>query len=194
MVKEIGPSLKPQDVGVLLKIVSLGDKDWTQQAIAKELGMPLSSINQSLQRATLCSLYNPRRKAVLAEALFEFLSHGIRFVFPAPRGKILRGIPTAAGAAPLNKEMDAEALRWPPVWASKIGTQQGYALAPLIPVIDEVPNYLEFYELLALTDALREGRVRETQIATKELSAKILRYKDSMNAKRRRSGSVGDVQ
>lgn len=169
--------LKPQDVVVLLKLVTLGDTRWTLTSLAKSLSMPLSSLTQSLQRVHACGLYNRRRQIVLPLALEEFLVHGLRYVFPAARGPTVRGVPTASAASPLNKVMDAEALAWPPVWTDPSGTAQGYAIVPLYPKAPQLAvNDPPLYELLALVDALREGRSRERKLAAAELSVRLKDY------------------
>ena len=170
-------ALKPQDVVALLKLISLGNKSWTLTSLAKSLAMPASSLSQVLVRVSACNLYSRRRQVVLSQALEEFLIHGIRYVFPAARGPIVRGIPTASAAPPLNKVMDVEALSWPPVWADPLGTEQGYEIAPLYPgVVQIAAEDPTLYELLALVDALREGRARERKLAVAELSARLKNY------------------
>lgn len=174
-------TLKPQDIVVLLKLVTFGKKSWTLTALSKSLAMPLSSLNQALARVHACNLYNRRRHIVLPQALEEFLVHGIRYVFPAARGPIVRGIPTASAAPPLNKVMDAEALSWPPVWAEPRGTQQGYAIIPLFSGVQQIASEdPPLYELLALVDALREGRARERQLAAAELSVRLKDYQQQV--------------
>jgi hypothetical protein len=172
-------ALKPQDVVVLLKLITLEKGEWSLTSLAKSLAMPISSASQSLERLSICNLYNPRRKVVLAQALLEFLVHGLRYAFPAPRGPIVRGFPTAAAAPPLDKVMDAEALAWPPVWTHVDGTVQGYAIVPLYSGVCEViEKDPALYELLALADALREGRARERKLATAELTERLMCYQD----------------
>jgi len=171
-------SLKPQDIVILLKILVLRDNDWTQALLAKSLKMPVGYLNQALKRISDCNLYDQKRKLVYTEALKSFLLHGIRFAFPVVRGSMARGMPTGSAGPPLNKIMDTEALKWPPVWPDIQGTEQGYAIIPLHP---EVPNIARedehLYELLALVDALREGRPRERNLAAQELSKRIDEYR-----------------
>ena len=45
------------------------------------------------------------KKRVNRTALMEFLSHGLRYVFPPERGSMVRGIPTAAAAEPLKSRL-----------------------------------------------------------------------------------------
>jgi hypothetical protein len=61
-----------------------------------------------------------------------------------------------------------------PVWPFEEGKQRGatltplYKTAPMAALRDE-----NFYELLVLADALRDGRVRERKIAESELQRRL---------------------
>jgi hypothetical protein len=62
----------------------------------------------------------------------------------------------------------------PPVWPDPAGTVRGYALDPLY---RSVPNAAArdrgLHELLALVDAIREGRARERKFAQQELERRL---------------------
>jgi len=107
-------------------------------------------------------------------ALEEFLIHGVKYAFPAERGGPSRGVPTCYAAEPLNKLIvpSDEPI---PVWPYAEGKKRGIAFAPLyktVPIAALRDPLL--YELLALVDAIRDGRARERQLAEQELK-KILR-------------------
>jgi hypothetical protein len=171
-------SLKPQDVVIALKIVALGQKNWTQASLAASLDMSLTFVNQALPRLEECHLYKAKRKVVLVDGLKDFLMFGIRYVFPASKGQLVRGIPTSIGAPPLLEHMNLEALNWPPVWQYLAGSKQGYSIQPLFSGVDKTLDDREFYELLALVDVFREGRAREKKIAVDELEVRLNRYKN----------------
>lgn len=105
-------------------------------------------------------------------SLFEFIVYGIRYVFPEHPGAMVRGIPTSHSAPPLNKlfsENDAY------VWPSAKGTVRGQAINPLYPsVLIATEKDEKLYELLTLIDAVRVGKAREKELATKELEKRIL--------------------
>ena len=105
--------------------------------------------------------------------LKEFLIHGAKYAFPVERGGPIRGVPTAEAAAPLAQYL-APDFSLPPVWPHAVGQLRGLAFSPLS---DNVPRAAlqdpRLYELLALVDALREGRTRERDIAVRELAARI---------------------
>jgi len=105
--------------------------------------------------------------------LREFLVYGVRYAFPVRRGGLVRGVPTAHAAPPLNQYM-AESFDPPPVWPFADGTLRGTEFSPLyknVPVAASRDRKL--YELLALVDAIRDGRAREREIAIRELTLRI---------------------
>ena len=58
-------------------------------------------------------------------ALEEFLTHGLKYVFPAERGELTRGVATSYGAAPL-RALIAPSGDPIPVWPHKDG--KGFSL------------------------------------------------------------------
>ena len=110
---------------------------------------------------------------VMKAALLEFLVHGIKYVFPARPGLLLRGMPTAHSAPPLaGRIISSEDDIY--VWPYDNGTVRGQAIFPLY---DKVPQAAEkdkaLYELLALVDAIRAGQARERTIAASELEKRL---------------------
>jgi hypothetical protein len=164
--------LKPQDVLILLKIISLGDKEWLQDTLSEALGMSQSEISQSLNRSKYAGLLDESRKKVNRIAFTEFILHGLLYVFPQQPGAIVRGILTAHSAAPLNQIIVATEKY---VWPYARGTERGQSIVPLYPTVPESAlKDSVLYELLALVDAIRVGRVREKELAKKELENRIL--------------------
>jgi hypothetical protein len=106
-------------------------------------------------------------------ALEEFLTHGLKYVFPAERGELTRGVATSYAAPPL-RALIAQTDDPIPVWPHEAGKQRGVSLAPLYKTAPlAAPRDQSFYELLVLADALREGRVRERKIAETELHRRL---------------------
>jgi len=63
-----------------------------------------------------------------------------------------------------------------PVWPSGDGTVRGYALAPLYRTAPAAARRdTAVHEVLALIDALREGGVRERELAMRELRRRLER-------------------
>jgi hypothetical protein len=167
-------SLKPQDILVVLKLMARPDADWSYPKLAVDLAMSASEVHSSVRRATRSGLlqdndrHTPNRKALL-----EFLVHGIKYVFPAERGGLTRGLPTAHAAPPLREHF-AASDEPPPVWADPEGTVRGEELEPLYRSVPKAArNDERLYELLALVDAIRGGRARERELAVKELRSRL---------------------
>jgi DNA-binding transcriptional ArsR family regulator len=155
-------NLKPQDILILLKIVVLGKQSWFHHTIAQELGISQSEVSQSLNRSRYAGLIDASRKKVNKLAFTEFLLHGVAYAFPQQPGAIVRGVLTAHAAAPLNQIIKSDEKY---VWPYAKGLERGQAIT----LADK-----ELYELLTLVDAIRVGRIREKEIAKKELEKRIL--------------------
>jgi hypothetical protein len=163
--------LKPQDILVLLKLAA-GAPSWTFDSLAHQLGLSASAIHRSLGRAEAAGLYDGRRRQIKAAALLEFLSHGLRYAFPAQWSGEARGRPTAWGAPPLAKQLVSSSN--PPVWPDAQGKARGIALKPLHPSApDAASRDKRLWELLALVDAIRIGNARERNLAVRELKKRL---------------------
>lgn len=166
--------LKSQDVVILLQVHCLGTA-WTYSELAKSLKMSASTVYEGLRRCEMSHLYNQNRKRVLKGAIQEFLIHGLKYVFPAEVGGLVRGIPTAHSAEPL-KGLLMVGEDNPYVWASAEGKIKGQGITPLYKSVPEVveneENY-RLYELLCLVDSLRVGKIREQELAAMELSKRL---------------------
>jgi hypothetical protein len=178
--------LKPQDVVVLVKLLEYGDDRPTYAQIAKELFLSASEVHAAVQRAKRARLFNMDEAGGKPNqlALEEFLVHGLKYAFPAERGELTRGVPTARAAEPLKRHIRADSDP-PPVWPSADGKTRGYSFAPLYKTVPKAAlrdPYL--YEVLALIDAIRDERARERQIAEKELK---IRLRAPQQSKRKRA-------
>src|SRR5208282_1064574 len=109
----------------------------------------------------------------IRESLKEFLIHGVKYAFPVHRGGLVRGMPTAHAAPPLDRQI-AESFDPPPVWPDPEGTVRGLEFSPLYKNVPAAARRdPKLYELLALVDAIRDGRAREREVAIRELTARI---------------------
>src|SRR5258706_16233208 len=124
--------LKPQDVYVALKIVAGGSSRAPYSQLASELVMSPSEVHACVKRAQASYLlHGPslQNRPNIA-ALEEFLVHGLKYVFPAERGELTRGVPTSYAAEPL-RNMITTGNEPIPVWPYEEGKQRGIAFAPL---------------------------------------------------------------
>lgn len=165
--------LKPQDVYVLLKILALREADWSFLSLSKELFMSSSEVHAAVKRAIAARLMDPAGQRPIAPSLEEFLLHGVRYAFPPDRGGPTRGVPTSWAAMPL-KRLVTQPDGLVPVWPDPEGTAQGYSFSPIYRTAPKAAKIDgEFYELLALLDAIRDGRARERDIAAEEMRRRL---------------------
>jgi hypothetical protein len=162
---------KSLDVVVWLKWVASWAKTFAQ--LSDELGMSASEIHGSVKRGSEAGLIDSQSRRPLRKPLEEYLLHGVRYAFPAKRGPVTRGIPTSY-AAPTLAHYFRVHDDLPPVWPDPHGSARGYSLEPLFePIKKAIEQDPKLYELLALLDAIRDGRARERTLAEDKLKALI---------------------
>ena len=163
--------MRPHDIIVLLKIAAKGRKQWYMKDLSSELNISPSEISESINRSVYAGLIASNKRTLMKLALLDFLEHGIRYVYPQNPGAIVRGIPTAHSAPPLNNIIVSNEHF---VWAYGKGKVRGQSIVPLYPSVTEaVQKDEKLYELLALVDAIRVGKAREKEIAINELRIRI---------------------
>lgn len=163
--------MRPHDVVILLKIIAKGSQPWFNKDLANELHISQSEVSESLNRSKIAGLISGNKKSVAKMALLDFLAHGLRYVYPEQPSSLVRGIPTSHSAPPLNKLIQSEQNY---VWPYAKGDERGFTITPLHPNVPRAClEDAKLYELLALTDALRIGRVRERNLAIEELEKRI---------------------
>jgi hypothetical protein len=163
--------LKPQDVLLLLKIVSDNNPSWNQKPIADALGMSQSEVSEAVARCKYSGLLAPNGKTVMKLALMEFIQFGLRYVFPQQPGAVVRGVPTSHSASPLKEQIQSTEDY---VWPYGKGTVRGHSIIPLYPSVPEAAlKDQKLHELLALVDALRVGRAREKELAVLEIKNRL---------------------
>lgn len=164
--------MRSQDIVVLLKIAALRDTEWFLKDVAYTLGISQSEVSESLNRSKIAGLLSEGKKRLMKNNFLDFLEHGLRYVFPVEPGAIQRGMPTAHSAPPLNHYISAEEFY---IWLWADGEARGQVIEPLHPGVPGASaKDPVLYELLALVDAIRLGRVREKQLAMEELRRRIL--------------------
>lgn len=167
--------LKPQDVVVVLKLSGFGGKRPPFAQIAKDLCLSVSEVHAAVKRAQAAHLLHGPELGDRANgnALEEFLIHGVKYAFPAHHGAMTRGLPTSYAAEPLRRYVKPgdEPV---PVWPDPTGPVRGTAFEPLYRNVPEAAKRdSHLYELLALIDAIRDGRARERRLAEKELVTRL---------------------
>jgi DNA-binding Lrp family transcriptional regulator len=171
-----GPqTLRPQDVLVLLKLISWRARPWRQIDVASEVGLSQAEVANALERLKKAGLVDESKRKIQKLATSELLIHAIKYIYPAEFGPPSRGMPTAHSSSPLSHILvgnDSEPLVWP----SSEGKVRGISLYPIyssVPAAAEKDS--ELHALLSLVDSLRVGQAREKKLAEEELKKRIMK-------------------
>ena len=168
------PVLRPQDVVVLAKLLTYKSRRPPLAQVAVDLAISASEIHAALKRLARAGLVSSA-DVPIRQAAEEFLIHAVKYVFPAVRGEVTRGLPTSYAAAPLNREIVGSS-ELPPVWPFAKGTHRGVTFEPLYRTAPSAAlKDPSLYELLALLDGVRGGRARERRLAETELVRRVRR-------------------
>ena len=163
--------MRPQDIVILLKIISKGNLSWQNKDLANELFISQSEISDSLNRSLVAGLINSEKKKVHRKSLLEFIEHGLQYVFPTMPGSMVNGIYTAHSHLFMKQHFSGETEY---VWPEARGEVRGFAIEPLYKeVVNAVKLDARLYLMLALIDVIRVGKVRELNVAIIELQKLI---------------------
>jgi hypothetical protein len=164
--------LKPQDIVVILKIISFAGQTWTYSLLAHELYMSPSEVHASTKRLAKSRLMDFERKEPFKKALEEYLIHGVKYAYPPERVGSTRGIVTSYAAPPLAGLIEQGADL--PVWPYSEGDVRGQGFLPLYKTVPAAALIdLKLYEFLSLIDAIRDGQAREGGLAIIELKKRL---------------------
>lgn len=164
--------MRPQDIVILLKILTYPDLNWQYRDIAASLALSISEISDSLHRSHIAGLVDESKRRVFRQSLMEFIEHGLHYVFPQQPGTMATGIPTAHSHQFFQSQFAAE-LNY--VWPDENGWMRGLTINPLYKGVPKAVKLDEqLYLLLASIDIIRVGNVREIKVALKILRKKIL--------------------
>lgn len=164
----------PFDIVLALRLLTPAG---TMATIADELAVAPSQVHAALGRLGTAGLLRKapgsESRTTNARALAEFLLFGVRYVFPAVRGPLAEGVPTAWSAPALASQLDApDALVWPT--APGPATVRGFSIRPLyrnaVLIVRSAPAT---YRLLTLVDAMRLGEPRARNAARAILESEL---------------------
>lgn len=165
--------MRPQDIVILLKIISKKNQPWQNKDLANELFISTSEISESLNRSSIAGLIDAdKKKKVYRQSLMEFIEHGLHYVFPALPGSMVNGLYTAHSHPFMQRYFSSE-LNY--AWADARGMVRGLSIEPLYREQVKAAQQDDLlYLMLALIDVVRVGRVREMKIAIEKLKEQIL--------------------
>ena len=173
--------MRPQDVVVLLKMITMPDRKRIFADIADALQLSETEVSFAMERNAIAGLVSADKKRVNKLALRDFLICGLKYVFPPQPGSSTRGIVTAHSAPPVSLRIAESSENY--VWKYYKGTRRGNSIVPLYDKIPKiVENQPELYEFLAIIDTLRIGKNREIEIAIEELDKRLKINEQNTNA------------
>lgn len=164
--------MRPQDVVVLLKLLTIQKPNWQYRDLSTSLYLSVSEVSESLVRSHVAGLVDESRRKVHRQSLMEFIEYGLQYVFPQVPGGMVTGIATAH-SYPFYKQHFQSEFNY--VWPDETGNIRGLAIQPLYKGVAKAVKEDEvLYKLLASIDILRVGRMREKNMALNELRKDIL--------------------
>lgn len=161
------------DLAVIDISSELTAQRYSVRSLAASTGVGKTEVSNSIKRMKQVGLVRTDRKTGIpkanTKALTDLIIYAIRYIFPAKMGAVTRGIPTAFSAPILASELSSPG-ELVPVWPDPYGKTKGQAVEPLYKSVPHAVRRDPFlYSLLALTDAIRIGSVRETTLAAEQL-------------------------
>ncbi|GGI31259.1 hypothetical protein GCM10010987_63530 [Bradyrhizobium guangdongense] len=184
--------MKSQDIVVLLKLVCLqdhehaggvgpfgqdGEDPYSVRGLETSLGISKTEVAASIKRSLASGMAIKRpmtsRPDPNRRNLRDFITYGLKFVFPASPGPMQRGMPTAF-AAPVLKDLLYSAGSLIHVWPYARGREMGQSVAPLFKTVPKAAERDDrLYAYLALVDAIRLGNQREASLAANLLKERL---------------------
>ena len=152
----------------------VAEEAFSVRALEESTGISKSEVSGALRRCLDVGLAKLERGSGLpranTRALLGFVMNGLKYVFPARPGPLVRGIPTAH-AAPVLAGRLLSAGEHIHVWEDAHGSVQGQRVEPLYKSVPRaVRRDAALYAMLALVDAVRLGQERESALAGKLLA------------------------
>jgi hypothetical protein len=164
--------MRPQDIVILLKILTTSDPEWQYRDLSAQLFISISEISESLHRSHIAGLVDESKRKIRRQSLMEFIRYGLQYVFPEVPGTMVTGIPTAHSHPFYSQQFKSE-MNY--VWPDDGGNMRGLSIQPLHKFVVKAVRQDELlYKLLASIDIIRVGKTRELKVAIEELQKAIL--------------------
>lgn len=170
--------MKPQDIVLALKIALTSDQ-LTVKELSESLFLSQGEVINGFKRLQASGLLLKDRfsRQIIRANLVEFITHGLKYVFPGALGAPARGMMTAWGHPRIADSITSQSV---PVWTTLDGKTYGPSLKPLYKEVPKICSQdLVLYEIFALIDCLRIGRAREISLARKRIAEMLASPKDS---------------
>lgn len=162
-------SLRPADIPIALRLAAVPNEGY--ESLSRLFESSTSVSHRSVDRLGRAGLLIPGARRSNRAALQEFLTHGLRYAFPAVRLAQTRGFPTAWSAPSLEGKLPSGPTI---VWPNERGKVRGEGLCPLSEgAVAAARRDPWMYEMLALVDALRLGQARDRKIASNLIAEQL---------------------
>lgn len=167
--------LRPVDVALLLKKITPAGHKMNGKQLAESLGISPSEVSISLERNRMAHLVDAGKSRVNVLSFKDFIVYGIRYCFPAQPGALVRGVPTASSASPINETISSNGEKY--VWSDPDGNLLGQAIVPLYGnAVLAAKNDADMHALLSIVDSFRIGKSREVKAACVEFEKYLKKY------------------
>ncbi len=152
---------------------------YSVRGLASLTGISKTEVGKSLKRSISAGIAYYDRKNNLPRVsrpiIYNFIIHGLKYVFPVSISLMTRGIPTSFASPALREHVEtAGGLIY--VWPDPEGKEMGQSIEPLFPSVPfAVRQDRQLYEFLALIDAIRLGNAREVKLAKIQLEKGLMK-------------------
>lgn len=159
--------IRPQDIVILVKIISYGQQPWLAKDLAISLFLSGSEVSESLNRSAYAGLMDTNKKKVLKLNFLEFIFYGLRYTFPQQPGPLQRGMPTAFSHPKVQDRFPTDTKL---VWPDPDGQDFGLTIEPFYEKqVKAAKQDEKLYYNLCLIDMIRVGKPREVSFAKEQL-------------------------
>lgn len=167
--------MRPQDIVVLLRILTLHSTTWKGKDLAAALSISPAEISDALRRCQYARLLHADGRTVQHQGVLRFLEFGLPYVFPVHPSGFVRGVSTTWSVLP--ELLPQSGLAQPHyVWPDPAGTAWGLAVTPLYPTLPATVRLDDsWHQLLAAVDVLRLGTGTQHKLAYEFLSERLRR-------------------
>ena len=162
------PTIKPQDVLVLAKLIILQNQEKSpQKELAKSLGLSQAEVSNALTRLKMAGLLSDSKTHIKKLAAIEFIKHALKFMFPIRYSGMDRGILAGPSTAFVKEKVitsDGPDI----IWQDSSGKNRGLCVGPIYPTVTfAVKKDPELYRLLTIIELFRGlGSTRHLHVAS----------------------------
>lgn len=170
--------LKPQDVAVMLKLISRGPRNWQSKELAVELMLSNSELSASFQRIALAGMMEPGRMVVNTHGFLSYLLGRFKDYYPVKKREMCYGFPFTPTVAEDDRMVYGTKEMW--VWKEAGGNVYGMGVEPFFPQSVRCARYdSNMYQLLGLCEAIRVSEdVEELTLMAERLGEIFYHYRN----------------